>query len=618
MLQSVLFSEAPKVIGTNGASLAQRYAPRPYQVEAVREFYRLVDERNTPGALMRLATGCGKTFVFGWAAQEWLSRGPDHCVAVFAHERELVLQFREELEDLLQVEVGLEMSDDGAVDFENPNRPRIVCVSRATVAEDNGGRSRLYKFDWRKKWLVGIDEAHTWLYSLKSCRHIIDWFEQNPESRRLGLTATPERGDGVSLARLFPDVAIDYRLSDAIRDGWLLPFDQRYILVEGVDFKNLKEVAGDFDNAELDELMSERELLLSLCKPMLDHVEERRTIIFSPGVKVAKGVARTINAELGRNAAEWLDGTVPDWLRRETFRRHKGGEFQFLSVCNLCRVGYNDRGIGAVAVFRPTKSRTLAEQMKGRGVRPLKGTVDGLGSAEERKSAIAASPIQNCLVVDLVGVSGLGEVATTAHLLASGLPDEVVEEANKRAVAAAASGESVDVADELAKAQERLAEEERKAQQRAAEDRERALRERLEREEQERADRAARLQADVRYRAERVEDGLGGAYTSQGVVREPATEKQVWRLVQLGVSRKTAEGYSKRQASAVIEKKVKARAPRAVPSSSGAATEQQQHVLRKYGRPTDVSYEEAVRMILEINESLRSRPLSRQRAESSV
>ena len=265
------------------------------------------------------------------------------------------------------------------------------------------GVSRLWKFNPDLEWLVIIDEAHRWKWGLKSCAHIFKHFEQNPKSIRLGLTATPMRGDEVSLREAFPDVALDYRLYDlgngpnAVDDGWAVPYDQRFITVDGVDFTNLKEVGGDFDAHELELILAEREQLLRLIRPTLDLVGDRKTIIFSPTVAMASAVSSCICGELDDgDAARSLNGSVPDADRKEVYRDHQRGAFQFLSVCGLCREGYNDPGIEAVAVYRPTKSIGLAEQMKGRGCRPLTGIVDGLATKEERLNVIKASAKPNC------------------------------------------------------------------------------------------------------------------------------------------------------------------------------------------------------------------------------
>src|SRR5690606_2526263 len=141
-------------------------------------------------------------------------------------------------------------------------------------------------------------------------------------------------------------------------------------------------------------VLSERQALMSMVQPLLDIAHDKRTLVFCPGVQCAKKVAQAINAEidergLSHGKAEQMDGTTPSDVRRDIIRRHQTGKIQFLVVCGLCRAGYNDRGLECVAVFRPTKSRVMAEQMKGRAVRTLPGVIDGLATPQERIDAIA-------------------------------------------------------------------------------------------------------------------------------------------------------------------------------------------------------------------------------------
>lgn len=583
-------------------SLEDRVPPRPFQAEALAEF-KAAYERSERGMLYRLATGLGKTYTASLTADEWLWADPQKRRAmVICYEREHVKQFRDEIEGFLPgVTVGLEMGTDGTV---SPDRiPPIVVSSRQSLYVDGEGRSRLFKFNADLyDWLIVCEEAHGWAYRLKSCTHIFDWFGTNPNNVRVGLTATPQRGDGVSLGRLFGHVCVEMRLGRAIDEGYLVPFRQKFIQIDGIDFKNLNEVAGDFDEGELDEILSQREQLMAMTVPLLEHAGSRRTIVFCPGVACAKALARTINAEIAtRNLphghAESMDGSTPDAIRDDTKARHKAGKFQFLVVCNLCRAGYDDPGISCVAVFRPTKSRVLAEQMKGRGVRPLRGLINGIATAEERRAAIAGSTKPDCLVIDLVGVSGMPEVATTAHLLAEGEPDEVIERANERM---ADNDESADEA--LRKAKAEIAEEREKAK---------AEREAQERREKEDAERHARLKAEVKYTARDV-TGLdnGGSRVEVRSMQPPATEGQVRLIVANGWTEAAARRLTKAQASGVIGKLMSGRQsqPRPVHTDpAGPPTDRQLFVLKKHNRPTPRSFAEAADLIRDINRELSRR-----------
>jgi superfamily II DNA or RNA helicase len=476
------------------------YTARDYQAEAIENVFQAYQEGHI-GALVRMPTGTGKTLVGALIAKRWCEQGPNYHAMVSAHEKQLVWQFHDHLEEILGEKPGLEMASHGRVDAENV--PPIVVVSRATLlprARQNGEApvSRLWKFDWKLNWLLIIDEVHRYKFGGKASRHLLEYLEQNPNHRRLGLTATPIRGDKVSLKRITPSIALDYRLfaakgqRSAVDDGWAVPYDQRFVQVEGVDWRNIREVAKDFDESELGMILSQRERLLSLIQPTLDLAEDRSTLIFSPTRDMARMVAATINAELHQpEAARHLDGTFPDHIRRATYRDHQQRKFQFLSVCGLCREGYNDPGIACVAVFRPTKSRGLAEQMKGRGCRPLQGLVDKINSPEDRKLAIKYSAKPDCRIIDLVGITGLADCVSTAHIMAEGEPDEVVDAANQILL----TTEKTDVAEALAEAKE---EARKKAE---------IARERQDAFDRARAEREAKIQVDVFYQQRQVEQG---------------------------------------------------------------------------------------------------------------
>lgn len=375
--------------------------------------------------------------------------------------------------------------------------------------------SRLFKFDNQLNWCIFYDEAHKYTHTMKSMTHLIDWFEDNPRYRCAGLTATPRRYDNVSLSRLFPGVAIDMPLNNpvarcAVSEGYSVPLRQRFVKVHGVDFKEIKRLfgtsQGKWDAAVARAL---EEQLTTLTDPTLNMVGDRQCLIFSPSVQLAREVAEYINArrkcrcpdcakvqwwptEVLRSAeakcrneectrilcvedavtyedqiqAEAVWGEIPHDDRQQTYNRHQQGEMQFLSTCQLCREGYNDVTIAAVAVFRPVSKAavSLAEQMKGRGARPLKGVVEGLSSPEERKAAIAASDKPDCLIIDLVGVSGLEETASTVEIYAQGIRDDIKARAEQKLL----DGEE-DVNKAIDEASEEIAEEEREEEKRRKE-----------------------------------------------------------------------------------------------------------------------------------------------------
>lgn len=564
---TTLFDQKEQPVITGG--LADRMPPRPYQRDALLDFIAAY-ESGERAMLLRLATGMGKTYTASLIADWWRSRGDDHRVLVLCAERVLVEQFRDEIQAFLTWEdVGLEMSSDGWVSHRAERQPGIIIATRQTLTGNGKNFARLDKLNPTAfRWLVVIDEAHQWAGHLSTCGPIFEHFEQNPDSARIGQTGTPERGDGVSLRLGFSHPISDVRLSTAINDGYLVPFRQKYITVEGVDFTDpalLKSLKGDFDDDELDRVLSKREAMASMIVPLLEQVEGRRCLVFWPGVKSARDGANAISAEVALRpsdaawgGAEHTHGGTPTDDRRDIIRRFQRGDFQFLCVCNLCRAGYDDPSLGAVAVFRPTKSRVLAEQMKGRSVRPLRGLINGLDTPESRKAAIAASAKPDALVIDLVGVSGMPEVATTAELLLAGADDELL----KRIDAILQSGEtqSIDEAKQKAEAEIEHETEERK------------------RREREEADRMAKVRVAVRYdvRERALDDFWGSTPAAFAQPSNLASPGMVAALVAYGIPESKARAMSGSQAGAMIGKFKREGRPRrytAEPGRSGSAAE---------------------------------------------
>jgi len=521
----------------------RKITPRPYQKEAVDSVIAAYD-KGYPGALVRLPTGCGKTITAGLAAQRWLEGGDRRRVFILCHETQLVHQFAREMGDVLQMPVAIEQSQ---YRVGIRDKPRVVVASRASLTnkvkiDDFGTKhsySRLKKFDPADEWLVIVDEAHRYSRRLKTCGHVFEHFEANQNSRRLGITATPWRTDGISLESLFPYIACDLQLIDvnggpsAVSEGWCVPYVNKYVIVQGVDFaRDIRTTGGDFDEESLAEVLAEGKVLASLVEPTLDIAEGRRTLIFNPTTAMAKKVRDYINTKLGWEACKSLDGSVPHEQREVVYKAHRSNQFQFLSVCGLCREGYDDPGIQAVAIFRPTKSTSLAEQMKGRGCRPLPGLVDGKLGPEERLQAIATSPKPNALIIDLVGVTGLEGAASAARCYASGEPDDIIGRAEKIML----DGETdVKVAVDEAKKQA------------AAEEAEK--RKKLKEEEEKReACRIAMLEARTKYK---VSGAAPGVTSSMLLDDESASPKQIGylRWIRLSFNERL---MTKRQASKFI------------------------------------------------------------------
>ena len=403
-------------------------------------------------ALCVLPTGCGKTVVFAEVIRRMLFSRPGGLAThamILAHREELVHQAADKVSKVAGVDCEIEMGDYRVIGMMGC-LPPVVVSSVQTHVSGRNGQKRMMKFNPKDFSVLVVDEAHH--ATSPSYRACIDrYLKENPECRLLGVTATPDRADELALGSVFETVAASYDISDAIRDGWLVPVEQRIVTVGSLDFSSVKTTAGDLNPGELADIMEEERNLHAVAAPVLDILKEKRAIIFATSVRQAERLAEILNRGEGdgdsgsgngeRKRADWLSGATPKNLRHDKLAAFKEGRTQFMVNVGVLTEGFDDAGVEAVVMARPTKSRALYAQMIGRATRPSAKIAAKLGDgdsgsgngAEWRRSLIAGSDKPKCLVLDFVGNAGRHKLITSADILGGKYPDEVIERAKRKA-----------------------------------------------------------------------------------------------------------------------------------------------------------------------------------------
>ena len=403
-------------------------------------------------ALCVLPTGCGKTVVFAEVIRRMLFSRPGGLAThamILAHREELVHQAADKVSKVAGVDCEIEMGDYRVIGMMGC-LPPVVVSSVQTHVSGRNGQKRMMKFNPKDFSVLVVDEAHH--ATSPSYRACIDrYLKENPECRLLGVTATPDRADELALGSVFETVAASYDISDAIRDGWLVHVEQRIVTVGSLDFSSVKTTAGDLNPGELADIMEEERNLHAVAAPVLDILKEKRAIIFATSVRQAERLAEILNRGAGngdsgsgdgeRKRADWLCGATPKDLRHDKLAAFKEGRTQFMVNVGVLTEGFDDAGVEAVVMARPTKSRALYAQMIGRATRPSAKIAAKLGDgdsgsgngAEWRRSLIAGSDKPKCLVLDFVGNAGRHKLITSADILGGKYPDEVIERAKRKA-----------------------------------------------------------------------------------------------------------------------------------------------------------------------------------------
>jgi superfamily II DNA or RNA helicase len=403
---------------------------RGYQIQAIAavhkgfELYRRL--------LLVMATGTGKTETFGKIIKEWPGD-----VLVIAHRDELLDQAKKRLEGITGEWVEIEKAEQRAY------AARIVVASAQTLASE----ARLKAFAPDRFSLIVIDEAHH--YVAPTFIRPIEYFAK---ANVLGVTATPDRGDGIALRKGFDHVAYQYDIADAIEDGYLVPIRGHREVLKDLDISQVKKTNGRLNDAQLDEAV----ILAvdAMVRKTLELYPSRRGIAFFPGVKSAELAAEKFNLHKPGSAIVISGKTRPE-LRRKLVKDFKAGKYQYLCNCQIATEGFDAPDVSLVIMGRPTLSRALYAQMVGRGTRVLPGICTGIASASGRRAAVAASAKPDCVILDFVGNSGKHDLMAVEDVLGGKYTDAEVKKAK---LAAKVSGGSEDVTEALERARAALRE----------------------------------------------------------------------------------------------------------------------------------------------------------------
>ncbi len=384
---------------------------RWYQQEA-RD--RILEEFQTVDSTMAvMATGLGKTQVFCGVTEAW-----DGNVLVLAHRDELVQQAKERLEAFTGEVVEVEQRDSRA-----SSNARIVVGSVQSVTRQN----RLDRLGADRFQLVILDENHHAVAS--TFKRVLEFFHK---AKRLGVTATPDRGDEKALGKLFDSVAYCMDISEGIEAGYLVPIRGHRIQLDTIDLSNVKVQGGDLVAGQLDEAMLRA--TEGIVKAVLEHEPDRQAIHFYPGLKTCEFATQRMNALRPGSAALVVAGTPLD-ERRETMRAFKEGRLQHLMGVGVPTEGFDAPPASAIVMGRPTKSRSLYAQMAGRGTRVLPGVVDCFplrDQPRERRGAIAGSAKPDMVILDFVGNSGRHSLVGPEDLLGGNYSEAEIKLAKKK------------------------------------------------------------------------------------------------------------------------------------------------------------------------------------------
>lgn len=319
---------------------------RPYQKEAVHAIRNewMSGHHKT---LLVLPTGTGKTIVFSKVVEEETQDGSK--ALILAHRGELIDQASEKLMETSGLDSALEKAESSSIG----SKKRITVASVQSLSQEK--RLTSFAKDYFKT--IVVDEAHHTMSD--TYQRILSHFDG---ANVLGVTATPDRSDQKSLGKYFDSKAYEYSLHQAIKEGYLCPVKAQMIPLE-LDIHNVGVANGDYAVGEIGSALEP--YLNQIALEMLNYCKGRKTVVFLPLVKTSQKFCELLNLH-GIRAAE-VNGNSAD--RDKILADFEAGEYEVLCNSMLLTEGWDCPAVDCLVILRPTKIRSLYQQMVGRGMR---------------------------------------------------------------------------------------------------------------------------------------------------------------------------------------------------------------------------------------------------------
>ena len=329
----------------------------PFQ-ERMLEKLAFARERGRHKNLLVSATGTGKTVMAAVDYARLRGTLPRGRLLFVAHRKEILTQaqatFRYALRDAAFGELWVGGS--------RPRRFEHVFASIQSL-----GAADLADLDPEHFDVVIVDEFHH-----AAARSYRDFLDHIRPRELLGLTATPERSDGLPVLDWFDGrIAAELRLWDAIDQHRLSPFVY-YGIHDGLDLRDVPWRRGrGYDVEGLSNLLTANDVWAKrVIKQLLERIDEpgaMRALGFCVSIEHARFMARVFNEAGIRATAVWADSPMNERIAAlaDLAARRVNAVFSV----DLFNEGIDVPVVDTVLFLRPTDSPTLFLQQLGRGLR---------------------------------------------------------------------------------------------------------------------------------------------------------------------------------------------------------------------------------------------------------
>ena len=299
--------------------------------------------------MVQMPTGTGKTHLLAAVIYDWLKEAEHKSVWIVAHRRELVEQIEETV-----ARYGMKPKDETV---------KVMSIQWLSRHFDD--------MKYERPSLIVIDEAHHVLAETYK-----ELWLRYPETKKLGMTATPCRLNRKGFTDLFEVLITSDGIADFIKQGWLSPFDYVSIrsnsedqrLIDGLEKRGAD---GDFQVKEMDKVLNRRPSIERLYESVRQYAHGKKGIVYAVSISHARNIT-SYYKEHGMNAVA-IDSKTPAKLRKQMVEDFRQGKIQVLVNVDVFSEGFDCPDVEFVQMARPTLSLAKYLQQVGRGLRKTEG-----------------------------------------------------------------------------------------------------------------------------------------------------------------------------------------------------------------------------------------------------
>jgi superfamily II DNA or RNA helicase/HKD family nuclease len=336
---------------------------RPFQ-EHLLDQLEAARQRDRHRNLLVAATGTGKTVMAAVDYARMRTRMDRSRLLYVAHREELLEQARSTFRHALRDPSFGERWVGG----DRPRRFDHVFASIQSLSASGVDQIPPDHFD-----VVIVDEFHH-----AGAPSYVALLEQVRPCELLGLTATPERADGLDILEYFDGrIAAELRLWEAIDQQYLVPFDY-FGIHDGLDLKEVPWRRGrGYDPEALTRVFTADHAwanrVLEQVRQKVSDPHSMQALGFCVSIGHARFMAERFSAAGLPSIAIW--GDSPKLERQAALGELATGKVAAVFTVDLFNEGVDAPAVDTLLMLRPTDSPTLFIQQLGRGLRksPNKG-----------------------------------------------------------------------------------------------------------------------------------------------------------------------------------------------------------------------------------------------------